>query len=200
MFDRYRDTKPPPGWQPKSRFFKWVWARAEVKHLMAEQTNSGAEWLARCGNCDTAFFMHGERRWCPACGTDGEPVVVLAAIEDLVNLLAEKLLHDPAALIGDRQEEDPGPAPAGADSTEAGRLESDPSPGPLSAGPPAEPAPADGGRKRSQRGGLSPEPSEKGPGSAAAGAGHSAEDCDNVLCPEHGDPRDTSIATPQAVS
>jgi hypothetical protein len=200
MFDRYRDTLPPPGWQPKSRFFKWVWARAEVKHLMAEQKSPGSDWLAHCGNCDTAFFLHGERKWCPACGGDGEPVIVLEAIEDLVNLLAEKLLHDPAALIGDRQEEDPGSAPAGSDSTEAGRLESTPAPGPLSAGPPAEPATAASGSGRSQRGGPSPQPSAARPGPAAAAAGHSAEDCDNVLCPEHGDPRDTSIATPRVVS
>ena len=27
--DRYADTLPPPGWKPKSSFFKAIWAKAE---------------------------------------------------------------------------------------------------------------------------------------------------------------------------
>ena len=29
--DRYRDLMPPPGWQPKSAFFRSIWAKAAFK-------------------------------------------------------------------------------------------------------------------------------------------------------------------------
>ena len=31
MLPENRDVLPPPGWQPKSAFFKAIWAKAEFK-------------------------------------------------------------------------------------------------------------------------------------------------------------------------
>lgn len=51
----YRDTAPPPGWQPKSPFFRWLWAKMDEASLAALKIPISGR--VTCPNCRTAFMV-----------------------------------------------------------------------------------------------------------------------------------------------
>ena len=48
-----RDTAPPPGWQPKSPFFKWLWAKLDTELLAALKVPVSGR--VTCPHCRESF-------------------------------------------------------------------------------------------------------------------------------------------------
>ena len=84
-------------------------AIARLKHTV--------KGLARCSNCDVAFFLTGVRETCPVCGNTAADVYPIEELVEAVDLITEQLAGDHGAgeLV---QEEEPPSAEAPAAALE----------------------------------------------------------------------------------
>lgn len=83
------DVLPPPGWEPKSPYFKWVVAKYWSKPMNDTPTPPIAAKLAFCPACDAAFLQHAGRQWSVCHGVDPVLTYDLEGLFEAVNLLME---------------------------------------------------------------------------------------------------------------
>jgi hypothetical protein len=88
-----RDTLPPPDWQPKSDFFKWVWARAKERKMAERDAWASGVQIGICGACGAMFGMSPDRQWSGCHGSDPVRVFDIDNMLDLINMMAEQLMQ-----------------------------------------------------------------------------------------------------------